>query len=1035
MWFTRVSIQHPVFATMVMLAFVVVGLFSYKRLEVEQFPDINFPVVLVQTDFAGASPEVIESEITRRVEEIVNTISGINEISSRSYEGISLVIIRFDLSVDPVQAAQEVREKLALIKPLLKSGVKEPLITRFDPDENPIVSIALRSDTVPARTLTTLADQTVKRKLQNVRGVGRISLVGGVRREIAIHLKPKALESFRISAEQVLAVIRSENQDLPAGPLLGGDRDPTVQVQGRLKSADAFANLIVARRFGQPVYLHQLASVVDGEEEVESLALVNGQRAIALDIVKAQGENTIAVADAVLAATAQLQKEMPQGVEISVVRDASRAIRNSVASVQRNIVEGALLTIFIVFLFLSSWRSTVITGLTLPIALIGTFSVMFFMGFSINLVTLLGLAICVGLLIDDAIVVRENIVRHQAMLDDHREAALIGTKEIGLAVLATTLTIVAVFLPIGFMGGIIGRFFKQFGVTVAFAVLLSMLISFTLDPMLSSVWRDPDAHGPQGKGWIASMLRSFQALMQKLERSYVSLLRWGLLNRGKTMLIAVMSFVIAVPLIRLVGTEFVPVADNNEVFIRFYTPEGSSIQATKERTLLAIKALEDLPGLTDTYATINSGITQGKNYVTLVCRLKPRAERPLAVDQLRSPIRSLLKQIPGITVTDIGGGDAVGAGKPIQVSVQGPDSKELERIVAEVLPKIQTIPGIVDIDTSSKPGKPAIMVELDRDLASDRGITLAQIASNLRILLAGEAASTWRAPDDENYDVRLRLEPEARHSIDDLARLPILSQIPEADGSPRSMALGSVAKLSESQSPTQINRKNLIREIAITAGADGVPPGTVGLQVQEALASISLAPGYRFVTGGATKDMIESAGYAIQALLLAVIFIYMILASQFGSFSQPIAIMASLPLALIGVVLALLIFGSTFNMFSMIGFIMLMGLVTKNAILLVDFANQARVKGISRDTALLQAAEIRLRPILMTSLAMVFGMIPLALGLGAGSEQRAPMGQAVIGGVITSSLLTLLVVPVLYAMLDDLKTTIRRTLHKSKLKS
>ncbi|NDD11322.1 MAG: efflux RND transporter permease subunit, partial [Betaproteobacteria bacterium] len=392
MWFTRVSIQHPVFATMVMLAFVVVGLFSYKRLEVEQFPDINFPVVLVQTDYAGASPEVIETEVTRRVEEIVNTISGINEVSSRSYEGVSLVIIRFDLSVDPVQAAQEVREKLALVKPLLKAGVKEPLITRFDPDENPIISLAVRSESVPARALTTIADQTVKRKLHNLRGVGRISLVGGVRREIAIHLKPSALESFRVSAEQVLSVIRSENQDLPAGPLLGGDKDPTVQVQGRLKRPEEFANLIVVRRFGQPVFLHQIADVIDGEEEIESLALVNGKRAIALDIVKAQGENTIAVADAVLAATKQLQMEMPPGVEISVVRDASRSIRNSVASVQRNIIEGALLTVLIVFLFLSSWRSTVITGLTLPIALIGTFSVMYFMGFSINLVTLLGLA-------------------------------------------------------------------------------------------------------------------------------------------------------------------------------------------------------------------------------------------------------------------------------------------------------------------------------------------------------------------------------------------------------------------------------------------------------------------------------------------------------------------------------------------------------------------------------------------------------------------------------------------------------------------
>jgi len=1029
MWFTRVSIQHPVFATMVMLAFVVVGLFSYKRLEVEQFPDINFPVVLVQTDYAGASPEVIETEVTRRVEEIVNTISGINEVSSRSYEGVSLVIIRFDLSVDPVQAAQEVREKLALVKPLLKAGVKEPLITRFDPDENPIISLAVRSESVPARALTTIADQTVKRKLQNLRGVGRISLVGGVRREIAIHLKPSALESFRVSAEQVLSVIRSENQDLPAGPLLGGDKDPTVQVQGRLKRPEEFANLIVVRRFGQPVFLHQIADVIDGEEEIESLALVNGKRAIALDIVKAQGENTIAVADAVLAATKQLQMEMPPGVEISVVRDASRSIRNSVASVQRNIIEGALLTVLIVFLFLSSWRSTVITGLTLPIALIGTFSVMYFMGFSINLVTLLGLAICVGLLIDDAIVVRENIVRHQALNADHRQAALIGTQEIGLAVLATTLTIVAVFLPIGFMGGIIGRFFKQFGVTVAFAVLLSMLISFTLDPMLSSIWRDPDANGLRGIGWIAGLLRRFQQGIQRLEKGYVELLRWGLLNRGKTMLIALLSLVLAVPLIRFIGTEFVPVADNDEVIIRFHTPEGSSVETTTSRTIVAINALKDLPGLTDTYATVNSGITQGKNYVTLICRLKPRSQRPLSVDQLRSPIRSILQQIPGISITDIGGGDAVGAGKPIQVSVQGPDSKELERIVSGVLPRLRSIAGIVDLDTSSKPGKPAVMVELDRNLASDRGITMGQIASNLRILLAGESASTWRSPDDENYDVRLRLDPRARHSIEDLSRLPMLSTLAETDGTPKTVQLGSVAKLTENQSPTQINRKNLIREISITAGADGVPPGTVGLQVQQVLQTVELPSGYRFVTGGATKDMVESAGYAMQALSLAVIFIYMILASQFGSFTHPIAIMASLPLSLIGVLLALLLFGSTFNMFSMIGFIMLMGLVTKNAILLVDFANQARNRGVARSEALLQAAQVRLRPILMTSLAMIFGMLPLAFGLGSGSEQRAPMGQAVIGGVITSSLLTLLVVPVLYSLLDDLSEKLRRVGH------
>jgi HAE1 family hydrophobic/amphiphilic exporter-1 len=668
----------------------------------------------------------------------------------------------------------------------------------------------------------------------------------------------------------------------------------------------------------------------------------------------------------------------------------------------------------------------VITGLTLPISLIGTFSVMFLLGFSINLVTLLALAICVGLLIDDAIVVRENIVRHQAMGSEPRHAALEGTREIGLAVAATTFSIVAVFFPIGFMEGIIGRFFKQFGLTVAFAVLLSMLISFTLDPMLSSVWKDPDVHGARGRGPVAWLLQRFQAAMVALEAGYVALLRWGLQHRGKTMLFAILSFVAAFPLLRFVGTEFVPVADNNEIYVRFYTPEGSSLAFTQQKALLVESALRKLPGTTDSYVTINSGIAQGKNYATLVLRLVPRAERPMSVDQMRAPVRAIIARIPGVTVTDVGGGDPVGSGKAIQVSVQGPDAEELNRIVAQVLPKIRQIPGIVDLDTSAKPGKPSIDVSLNRMQASDQGIGLAQISSNLRTLLAGEVATTWRGPDDENYEVRVRLDPAMRHTLDDLGRIPISTTGAESGGAPGVVPLRSVATLTEANSPTQINRKDLIREVAISAGADGVPPGTVGLAVQDVLAQVPLPPGYRFATGGSTKDMLESAGYAAQALLLAIIFIYMILASQFGSFIQPVSIMMSLPLALIGVVLALLFFGSTLNIFSMIGFIMLMGLVTKNAILLIDFTNQARAKGLDRAQALLKAAEIRLRPILMTTLAMIFGMAPLAFGIGAGSEQRAPMGQAVIGGLIASTLLTLLVVPVLYALLDDLMMRLAR---------
>ena len=691
------------------------------------------------------------------------------------------------------------------------------------------------------------------------------------------------------------------------------------------------------------------------------------------------------------------------------------------------------------FLFLSSWRSTVITGLTLPISLIGTFLVMFAMGFTINLVTLLALSICVGLLIDDAIVVRENIVRHQAMGKHHREASLQGTAEIGLAVMATTFTIVAVFLPIGFMGGIIGRFFKQFGVTVAFAVMLSMFVSFTLDPMLSAVWNDPDAHGPRGKGPIAWLLRRFQALMAGLERGYVGLLRWSLRHRAITFTVALAAFLGSFPLIKVVGTEFVPQADNNELYLQFYTPVGSSLDLTQDKVLQVEAALREFPGVVETYASINTGTVQGKNYATVFARLRERDKRPLSVQQMREPVRERLSRIPGVTITDLGNLNTVGSGKPIQISVQGQDKAELEQLAARTLTLIERInadlraelelgptQGIVDLDTSSKPAKPTISVDVNRQLASDLGVGVAQVSNALRPLLAGESASTWRAPDDENYDVKVRLPRSDRASVGDLERLTISSSLNDSDGGPRMVALRQVAEFVQGVGPTQINRKDLTREILISANADGVAPGTAGTRLQEAIKRIDLPPGYRFVTGGATRDMIESFGFAVQALALAVVFIYMILASQFGSFMQPLAIMASLPLALIGVVVALLAWRSTLNLFSIIGFIMLMGLVTKNAILLIDFANQSRAQGMERAQALLRAAEIRLRPILMTTLAMIFGMIPLAVGSGEGSEQRAPMAHAVIGGVIASTLLTLIVVPVLYTLLDDMTGWIGR---------
>ncbi|MBC7414982.1 MAG: efflux RND transporter permease subunit [Herminiimonas sp.] len=1056
MWFTRISIGNPVLATMMMVAFVVLGLFSYQRLRVDQFPDVTFPVVVVQTDYPGAAPETVESDLTRKVEEAVNTISGINALTSRSYEGSSVVIIEFDLTIDPAQAAQDVREKVALVKSTFRKEVKEPRVTRYDPADLPIFSISVANEPGarqrPLRELTTIADQVVKKRLENARGVGSVALVGGVKREIDIYVKPNEMEALGIGVDQVIKSVRSENQELPTGAIRSQSSEKVVQIQGRIKNPEDFGRIIVARRGGEPVTLAQVATVVDGQEEQESLALYNGQRTLALNVLKAQGQNTIEVADALAAALTDLtptMKALYPGVKIEVIKDGARQIRVGVKNVRKTLIEGAVLTVLIVFLFLNSWRSTVITGLTLPVALIGTFLFMYMFGFTINTITLMALSLCVGLLIDDAIVVRENIVRHAGMkvngrFKTHRNAALEGTAEIGLAVLATTFSIVAVFLPVGFMGGIIGRFFHQFGVTVTAAVLISMFVSFTLDPMLSSIWPDPDVHGKTGttpqRGWrswygrsIGRVLEQFSHQVDRLSAVYQRLLKWSLAHRKATLAIAVGSFAIglALPVSGLIGSEFVPQADYSETGVTFYTPVGSSIEFTEAKVRQVEAVLRDFPEVRDIYSTVNTGNAAGKSYATSFIRLVPRDERLRSTVQMSIPMRERLTRIAGITVTHIGTLDGVGGdSKQIRFSLLGADLKQLARLSLEVQGKMRAIAGVVDIDSSLKAQKPTISVTPKRDLGADLGIGVQQIGDALRPLLAGEAASTWRGPDDENYDVNVRLAPGDRNNVEDLSRLMLSSNQLNADGSPKMVPLRQVATITPAFGANQINRRDLNREVELSANVVGRSSGQASADIKKMLDAVSLPPGYRYKIGGSTKSMNESAGYALSALLLAVIFIYMILASQFASFLQPVAIMSALPLTLIGVFLSLMFFRSTLNMFSIIGFIMLMGLVTKNAILLVDFANQVRKTGVNRHDALLEAAHVRLRPILMTTLAMVFGMVPLAFGLAEGSEQRAPMGQAVIGGIITSSLLTLVVVPVIYTYLDDFGAWIGRKWHR-----
>ncbi|MBM3650255.1 MAG: efflux RND transporter permease subunit [Alphaproteobacteria bacterium] len=1022
---TQIAVDNPVFATMMMVALLVMGLFSYRQLGIDQFPNVDFPVVVVTTNYPGAAPETVETEISRKIEEAVNAIAGLKTLTSRSLEGQSIVIAEFELSVPSPAALQDVREKVQQVRAGFKPEVKEPLIQRFNPDDQPIVSIAVRSDIRSVRDLTTLADQVVAKRLQTVRDVGRVTIAGGLKRQINIELDPGRMHSLRVGVNDILRAIRDENQNFPAGNVQRGNDDRLIEITGRIAEPGRFADLIVARRGLAPVYLREVATVVDGQQELENVAMVNGERAVALDVVKTQGSNTIEVARGVRRAVAELQRTLPPDVKLEIVRDSSRGIQNSVDNVQRTMVEGGILTIAIVFLFLHSWRSTVITGLALPISVLGSFMVMAAFGFTLNVLTLMALSLAIGILIDDAIVVRENIMRHIGFGKSHRQAALDGTNEIGLAVLATTFCIVAVFLPVAFMGGIIGRFFFQFGVMVSAAVLISLFVSFTLDPMLSSVWYDPQAHG------TGRFARAVNATQERANGVYRAVLGWSLRWPKTTLLIALATFVGSFALPKYIGFEFVPQADLGETVVSIETPVGSSLDYTEAKLRQVDAAVREFPEIDYTYGTVNTGYASGKNQASLYLKLKPLKERTRSPEQLARPIRERLASIPGILVSiNIPGGPGGGVQKQLQLSLQGPDTNQLDAISQAVMRRAAAIPGLVDLDRNLKAAKPVLSVRLRRDAASDLGLGSALVAQSLRPLFAGDETSLWRAPDGENYTVMVRLPVDDRSGVADLQRIWFTAGT-EPNGLPRMIHIAQIADIVSDVGASQINRRDLNREVQITANVSGRSTGEVSSDLQKILADTPLPAGYRFVFGGSTKDMAESAAYAGQALLLAVILIYLILASQFGSFLQPIAIMMSLPMSLIGVFLGLLIAGTTLNIFSAIGFIMLMGLVVKNAILLVDFFNQARARGTPVDAALLEAGSIRLRPILMTTLAMIFGMMPLALGLGEGASQRAPMAHAVIGGLISSTLLTLVVVPVVLVYIDRLSLWAKRRFSRS----
>ncbi len=1013
MWITKTSINQPVFATMMMVALCVLGIFSYNRLRVERMPDITIPFVFIEIAYPGAAPEAVENDITKPVEEVVNTVDGVKIIRSNSLEGRSQTFIEFRLDTDMSRAVQDVRDKIALVRPGFPREARDPLVLRGDFDNaQPIVSLAVTSPTRTLRELSTLTDQVIVKRFQNVPGVGQVRVSGNVERQVLVNLRPAQMQSQAVGVDEIIAAIRSANLDVPAGKIVHGPTEQLVRIEGRIKEPAGFGKIIVARRANGPVYLDQVADIVDGEKEADSLSRINGQPGLTIQVLKVQDANIVEVGNGAKAAAAALAKVLPPDVELKVVYADVDFIENALNGVKVTIIEGALLTVFIVFLFLHSWRSTIITGLTLPISVIATFVAVHLFGFTLNFLTLMALSLCIGLLIDDAIVVRENIVRHLGMGKDHYRAAREGTEEIGLAVMATTFAIVAVFIPVAFMSGIIGRFFFQFGITVAVAVLVSLFVSFTLDPMLSSIWHDP----PEGRfrrvPWLGRVMNRIEDGVEWAHHRYGALLEWALGNRKKVLAIAVTVFISSFFVLPLVGTEFVPDSDEGRTSFKLTTPVGSSLEYTDAKTRQVEAILRGFPEVR--VAAANVGTDEGRNVARIEVKLVDRAERPkLSQKDFEAKVRQKIRALPGVELS-------VGYNRPIWINLLGPSNEGLEKVTADVMEKIGKIKGIVDLESSLKANNPAITIKVNSELASDLGLTVSQIGAAVRPLVAGDVIGHWLAPDGQNYEVNVQLPKSDRRIVADLGELHVVSARPGPGGAPVLVPLRQVVEFKESTSPQIIKRQELQRRVGVYASVEGRPSGDVGNEVQELLKTIELPPGYRFDVAGQTQEMQESFTAAVAALGMAVIFIYIILASQFGSFLQPLAIMASLPFTLIGVFLALLVTGSTLNIFSIIGIIMLMGLVTKNAILLVDFTNQGLREGKSRHDAILAAGQVRLRPILMTTMAMIFGMLPMAIGSADGGEQNAPMGRAVIGGIITSTLLTLVVVPVLYTYLDAL---------------
>jgi len=1014
MYLSNQAIKYPVFTTMVILALGVLGILSLSFLGVELFPDVFPPVVVVTTQYPGASPEEVEKQITQLIEDAVSSLKGLKQVRSVSSVGLSRVIVEFALETPLTEAPLRVSEALSAIRPQLPQGITEPSIRRYDPSAEPIMLLGLSSEVQTPDQLRHIALEDIKPLLEALDGVASVEVLGGIEREIQVLLDGESLVAKGLSTRQVIDRLAEENRSAPGGIILERTGEVLLRTKGEFDSPEDMLDVVVAKRGGVPIYLRDVAIIYDTFKDVRVAASINRGKAVILSIHRQSGSNTVRVARRVHAELERLTPTLPEGVQLTTLRDASARILNSVRDVANSLILGGILAVLVVFLFMLDWRSTVIAALALPTSVIATFALLYALGYSINYMTLLGLSLAIGFLIDDSVVVRESIFRQMEAGVDPVTAAQRGTAEVGLAVNATTFAIVAVFVPVAFMSGAVGRFYQQFGLTVAAAVLVSLFVAFTLDPMLSSRFMRVFDKAERQRTRIGRLFAGWIDFYDRLDKRYRDLLKWVLAHRRRVLTIALAVFMASLALLPFIGREFLAPVDTGEFNIVLEMDPGTRMYDMVNATAILLRSLLDRPEVETVFTAIGSVFGGEINNATLGVKLKPLRERRRPQDQIIAELRHTLPPIAGarLSFTTAGGVGAASYQAPIEVFIRGPREDMASRIAWRVVEIVRGVKGTADVFASVQRGQPQYDVVINRAKAADYGLGMGELAALLRTMVEGGVATRYKEFNRE-YDVRVRLIPTQRDSSKAMENLLFTT----SQG--KQIYLRDVASLIPASGPARIERVSRQRQVTVYAQVSGRPVGDAAREIRTGLARLKLPPGYTVGFASEVAQMEESFKALVGALVLSVIFIYMILASLFGSFLHPFTIMLSLPLAIIGALVALLLAGMTINLMSLIGIVLLMGLVTKNAILLVDYIKTLREGGVSREEAILRAAPIRLRPILMTTLAMIFGMLPVALGLGSEAEMRQPMAVAVIGGLITSTLLTLAVVPVVYTLLDE----------------